>query len=323
MAPTACKGQMPRLEILTTGGTIASKKSGPMASGDEVAGELSELLPYVRIDVREICRRGSSQITLDILWEIGNQVGKSFQGGATGVVVTHGTDTLEETAYFLDLIGEEFGPTVVTGAMRSLDAVAPEGLANLLESCKVALAPESRDYGVLVVMNDKVHLAREATKVHSWLLDAFSSPQCGPVGVVGTAAHLGVTYLTKPAKRAHTQYKGLVDPVDLIKAGIDSGDRMVNAALRSGTRGIVVESLGHGHLPPGMNAALRGAVSQGIPIVVTTRCLSGGSPNPGTLYESGFIATDLTGPKARVKLMLALSVSDEPAEIARMFSLHP
>jgi L-asparaginase len=291
-----------------------------MASGDEVASELRGLFPEVDIVIREVCRRGSSQVTTDILWQIGVEVGRSFQDGAAGVVVTHGTDTLEETAYFLDLIAGSFGSTVITGAMRGLDAVAPEGLANLVESCKVALDPASKDYGVLVVMNDRMHLAREVTKVHSWLLDAFSSPGSGPVGVVGQQ---GVRYSVKPLARSHSACTGLVTPVDLVRTAIDSGDRLVRASVESGAKGLVVESLGHGHLPPGMAAALKDAIKQGIPVVVTTRCLSGGAPNPGTLQDSGFITTDLTGPKARVKLMLALSVSNEPAEIARMFSQYP
>lgn len=312
--------KQPRLEILTTGGTIASRARGPMASGDEVASELQGLFPDVDIATREICRRGSSQITADLLWDIGVQVNRSFQDGTTGVVITHGTDTLEETAYFLDLMGGKFGPTVVTGAMRGLDAIAPEGLANLAESCRVALDPASRDYGVLVVLNDRIHLAREVTKVHSWLLDAFASPSVGPVGVVGQQ---GVRYSVKPVERSHAAYNALVTPVDLIKTGIDSGDRLVRAALKAGTRGLVVESLGHGHMPPGMAAALKDAALQGIPVVITTRCLSGGAPDPGMMQDGGFITTDLTGPKARIKLMLALSVSNEPAEIARIFSQYP
>lgn len=309
-----------RLEILTTGGTIASRARGPMASGDEVASELQGLLPDVDIATREVCRRGSSQITTDMLWDIGVQVDRSFRDGATGVVITHGTDTLEETAYFLDLVGGSFGPTVVTGAMRGLDAIAPEGLANLVASCKVALDPASRDYGVLVVLNDRIHLAREVTKVHSWLLDAFASPAVGPVGFV---SQHGVRYSVKPIERSHAAYHALLTPVDLIKTGIDSGDRLVRAALKAGARGLVIESLGHGHMPPDMTAALKDADKQGIPVVITTRCLSGGAPNPGMMHDGGFITTDLSGPKARIKLMLALSVSNDPAEIARAFSQYP
>lgn len=312
--------QQPRLEILTTGGTIASRARGPMASGDEVASELRGFFPDVDIVVREICRKGSSQITADILWDIGVQVNKSFQDGASGVVITHGTDTLEETAYFLDLIAGSSRPIVITGAMRGFDAIAPEGLANLVESCQVALEPASSAYGVLVVMNDRIHLAREITKVHSWLLDAFGSPAIGPVGCVGRE---GVRYTVKPLDRSHTPYSALIAPVDLIKTGLDSGDRLVRAAVEAGTRGLVIESLGHGHIPPGMTAALKDAVGRGVPVVITTRCLSGGAPNPGTLHESGFVTTDLSGPKARIKLMLALSITNDPVRVARMYRQYP
>jgi L-asparaginase/Glu-tRNA(Gln) amidotransferase subunit D len=346
-----------------------------MATGDEVANELHRFFPDVEIGVREICRLSSSQITTNVLWEIGAEAKKSFLDGADGVVVTHGTDTLEETAYFLDLIGgsngqdgevsvspeaealpapsaepvtedvqesdEEstygtpirvegvisgaaariaFGPTVVTGAMRGFDAVGYDGLANLVESCQVALEPASAEYGVLVVMNDRIHLAREVTKVHSWLLDAFASPGLGPVGSVGQE---GVTYTVKPPARSHVEYTALVPPVDLIKSGLASGDRLVRALVKAGTRGLVVESLGHGHLPPGMVEALQHAVKDNIPVVITTRCLSGGAPNPGTVDDLGFVTTDLSGPKARIKLMLVLSVTNDPDEIAKMFGQRP
>ena len=364
-----------RLDILTTGGTIASRTKGPMAAGDEVANQLHRFFPDVEIGVREICRLGSSQITTNVLWEIGAEAKKSFLDGADGVVVTQGTDTLEETAYFLDLIGgsngqdgevsvspeaeallapsaepvtedvqesdEEstygtpirvegvisgaaariaFGPTVVTGAMRGFDAVGYDGLANLVESCQVALEPASAEYGVLVVMNDRIHLAREVTKVHSWLLDAFASPGLGPVGSVGQE---GVTYTVKPPARSHVEYTALVPPVDLIKSGLASGDRLVRTLVEAGTRGLVVESLGYGHLPPGMVEALEDAVKDNIPVVITTRCLSGGAPNPGTVDDLGFVTTDLSGPKARIKLMLVLSVTNDPDEIAKMFGQRP
>lgn len=315
--------ERPNLVILTTGGTIASRRHGPMASGPEVAGRLQEYLPDVDVTVKEVFRIDSSKMTTDMMWELAAQVGKSFEEGATGVVITHGTDTLEETAYFLDLMSASFGPVAITGAMRGFDSVAPEGLANLLESCKVVLEPASKDYGVLVVFNDKIHLAREATKAHSWALQTFVSPESGPVGMVGTTPQLRVKYLTGPRERVHAEYKGFAGPVDLIRAAVDSGDRLIRAALATGTKGIVVESLGFGHLPPGAAEALKPAVSQGVPVVVTTRCLAGGAPNPGSLNDSGFITTDLSGPKARVKLMLALSVSNEPAELARLFSLNP
>ncbi len=309
-----------RIDILTTGGTIASRSNGPMASGTELALDVQGFFPGVLIAVREICRIGSSQITSDILWSIGVEVGRSFRSGATGVVVTHGTDTLEETAYFLDLTASSLGPIAVTGAMRGFDAIAPEGLANLVESCRTVLEPGAGDYGTLVVMNDKIHLARDAAKVHSWQLDAFSSPATGPIGFAGSQ---GVTFVAGTRERSHAPYSALVTPVDLIKTCIDSGDRQIRAALDSGAKGLVIESLGHGHFPPDVSAAVSVAAKQKIPVVVTTRCLEGGAPNPGTVDDVGFITTDLSGPKARIKLMLALSVATDLARLAKLFALNP
>ncbi len=309
-----------RLDILTTGGTIASRAGKPMASGAELAEPLRDFFPDVEIVVKEICRVGSSQITLDILKTIRAQVEESFAGGSSGVVITHGTDSLEETAYLLDLTAARFGTIVITGAMRGLDAVAPEGMASLVESCRVALEPASREYGVLVVMNDRIHLAREVTKVHSWLLDAFASPATGPVGYVNP---LGVEFVVGPPKREYAPYKNLESPVDLIKVSLDSGPRLLRAALDTGAKGIVIESFGYGHLPPGMIDAVRSAVDRDIPVVLTTRCLTGGAPRPGTVHKEGFITTDLSGPKARIKLMLALSLTKDREEIARLFAQRP
>ena len=309
-----------RLDILTTGGTVAARSGLPMVPGAELVSLVKGFFPGKEIVIREICRKGSSEITTDLLWQIGCQVKQSLQEGADGVVVTHGTDTLEETAYFLDLMSGSVGSIVVTGAMRAFDKASSDGLANLVDSCKVALEPASIGYGVLVVMNNRIHLAREVTKIHSWLLDAFQSPGTGPVGYVGPE---GVRYGLKPLDRAHVEYTALVPPVDLIKTGLDSGARPIRALVEAKSRGLVVESLGHGNLPPGLTESLISALKSGVPVVIATRCLSGGAPNPGTVTKEGFVATDLSGVKARIKLMLALSLTNEPEKIAKMFAQYP
>ncbi|HOV65625.1 MAG TPA: asparaginase [Bacillota bacterium] len=345
---------MSRLDILSTGGTIASRAKGPMASGEELVGDLRKVFPGVDIRVHDICSVGSSQITTHILWDIGTQVQKVFYEGSNGVVITHGTDTMEETAYFLDLMsgstakkgteGETddtsvygqsipivsnvsdldtkitFGPTVVTGAMRGFDDVGSEGMANLIDSCKVALQSRSAAYGVLVVMNSKIHLAREVTKVHSWMLDAFASPATGPVGYVNPQR---VDFLVNPPARSFYEYTALVPPVDLLKTGIASDERMVKILVEAGSRGIVVESMGYGHLPKSMIVSLQDAVNANVPVVMTTRCLYGGAPAPGTLTDSGFITTDLNSQKARIKLMLALSITNDLGDIASIFAARP
>ncbi len=368
-----------RIDILTTG-IMSSRKKSSRSTGDEIVSAIQGLFPNVGFNVKQICSIDSSQMTTDILWKIGVEVKKSFQNDASGVVVAHDTDTLEETAYFLDLVGDfsnsagkdisesddeglgpnnqdsqkddssgptvnvspglsmessfgaakgritgvsskvTYGPTVVTGAMRKEGAICPEGLANLVASCKVALEPVSVNYGVLVVMNDEIHLAREVTKANSWLLDAFKSPVSGPVGLVGED---GATFVANPLDRSYEKYTALVPPVDLIKVSLGSGDRSIPALVRARCRGLVVESLGYGNLPPGMVEDLQSAVEHNVPVVITTRCFSGGTPNPGTVTDSGFVTTDLPGPKARIKLMLALSITNNPSEIARLFAQYP
>jgi len=344
---------MRRLDILTTGGTIASKAKGPMASGEEMIGDLRRVFPDVDIRVHDISCVGSSQITTHILWDIGTRVQEVFYEGSNGVVVTHGTDTMEETAYFLDLMSGSrgkkseqleddgtvygqsipivsrvsdfdtkiaFGSTVVTGAMRGLDDVGYDGMANMIDSCRVALEPKSAAYGVLVVMNSKIHLAREVTKVHSWMLDAFDSPATGPIGYVNSHS---VDFLVNSPDRSFYEYTALVPPVDLVKTAVAFDERIIKTLVDTGSRGIIVESMGYGHLPKAMIVSLQDAVKANVPVVITTRCLFGGAPAPGTLTDSGFITTDLSGQKARIKLMLALSITNEPNEIADIFATRP
>lgn len=308
------------LVILTTGGTIASKSRVPMVSGNELTRDLGDYLPGVEIQVEEVARTGSSQMSLDTIWGLGRKASDALAGGASGVVVTHGTDTLEETAYFLDLTAAGSGPVVVTGAMRGQDAVAPEGMANLVEACRVALHPGASARGALVVLNDRIHAAREVAKVHSWQLDAFSSPEGGPVGHVSPE---DVRFFGPPPPAERFPFTGFVTPVDLIKLSVDCGDRPVKAAVDSGAKGLVVETLGHGNVPQAALQALKSASEAGMPCVFTTRCLSGGAPSPGTVRRGGFILTDLPGPKARIKLMLALSLSRERSHLARVFAARP
>ncbi len=385
-----------RIDILTTGAMPSQRKDAVASSGEDVVDHavnaLHKCFPGVEFVVRRVCCRDSSQMTTDILWGIGVQVSRSFQDGADGVVVTHSTDTIEETAYFLDLVGDfsgsglsgsgfpgtddasdkqvdegssrpngqaqasdeddshgpvvqisegismessfgpargrisgsgpkaANGPTVITGSIRRAGEMAPQGLANLLASCKVALEPDSAQYGALVVANGEIHLAREVVKVNSWILDAFESPVCGPVGFVGSH---GVDFVAKPLRRSCTRYTALVPPVDLVTASIGPGDRSIPALVDVGCRGLVVESLGYGNLPQEMVRDLQSAAKRNVPVVITTRCLSGGAPNPGTVDDSGFVATNLPGPKARIKLMLALSVTNDASEIAQIFAQYP
>lgn len=310
----------PKVTILSTGGTIASRSKAPMLSGQELTQGLTELISGVKIVVEEVARFGSSQMTLDTLWTLGEKVVAALRDGSSGVVVTHGTDTLEETAYFLDLVAGSAGPVVVTGAMRGQDAVAPEGMANLVEACRVVLSPDSADWGTLVVMNDRVHAAREVVKVHSWQLDAFASPESGPAGYVNAS---GVRFTRRPLVSERFAFPGLVSPVDLVRLTVDCGDRVVKSAVGSGARGLVVETLGFGNIPQAVLQALRRATEDGVPVVLTSRCLTGGAPSPGTVRKGGFILTDLPGPKARIKLMLALSLGTERSHLARVFAARP
>ncbi len=392
-----------RVYILTTG-TMPFQRENFSTNGKGVVGRLAKAMrgrfPKVEFVVRDICRCDAGEMTTDTLWDIGLAVNKAFQDGATGVVVTHNADTLEETAYFLDLIGEfpateifqvnafeqkskktqeknvqenhsenkmqskehiedEYskfvglaypsakisagismessfgrakgrisgtgskaanGPTIITASVLNSDLTDVQRFDDLVSSCEVGLTSDSVNYGVLAVVNGEIHLAREIVKVNSWGFDAFKSPFCGPVGFVNSH---GVNFVAKPVTRTHTEYTALVPPVDLVTTAIGSGDRSIKSLINVSCRGLIVESLGYGNLPNNMQRDLQAALEAKIPVVVTSRCLSGGVPSPGTVNELGFVTTDLHSSKARIKLMLALSVTNDPEEIARIFARYP
>lgn len=242
---------------------------------------------------------------------------------AAGVAVTHGTATLEETAYFLNLTVKDRRPVVVTGAMRPPSGLGTDADANLLDSIRVAADPASAGKGVLVVLNNEIHAAREVTKTHSSRMSTFRSVDFGCLGY--SDADQRVYYYRSPTK-AHT-HAAEFDPEDIaglprveIALAYTGADGLVVRALAAaGARGIVSAGLGSGTAPAAFLAALDEARAQGVTVVIATQAGSGRARQSEKMVARGFVVADnLTPKKARILLMLALTVSDDRREIQRM-----
>jgi L-asparaginase len=245
------------------------------------------------------------------------------ESGVDGVVITHGTDTLEETAYLLDVTVPGDKPIVLTGAMRAASDVGYDGHANLLAAIRVAAAVQARGLGAVVVLNDEVHAARHVTKMNTLSTATFQSPGWGPVGRVGGDA---VTIERRPERHV-LPWRGLEPNVSLLKLAVGMEAGLLEDALARGARGVVIEALGGGRVPPWWLPSIEQARAQRLPVVIASRCPSGrvwdayGYPGAyRTLADLGCLfAEGLNGQKARVKLMVVLAAAETTGEVAEMW----
>lgn len=241
-----------------------------------------------------------------------------------GIVVTHGTDTLEETAYLLDLLFSLDIPVIVTGAMRSSNEVGADGPHNLLSAVRVAACDEAKGKGVLVVLNDEIHTAKNVTKSHSSNIATFQSPQYGPIGII---TKRGVLFHHTLTKRECFKLTPLTKNVALVKAYTGMDPILIEAIVKTRIDGLVIEAFGQGNLPPTLIAPIRTLLSQNIPVILVSRCFSGivqdiyaYEGGGRTLKELGVIfANGLNGPKARLKLMVILEHTNDLSDIQKQF----
>jgi len=268
----------------------------------------------------------SAHFTVAHLWGLRERVALAFsQADVDGVVLTHGTDTLEETAYLLDLTVPGDKPMVLTGAMRIASEPGYEGIANLLAAVRVAVSPAARGLGALVVLNDEIHAARDATKTHSQSLDTFKSPFWGPLGRVDSDR---IT-IARRVERQVITCPALEPKVYLLKLALGMDAELLRQAIKIGARGIVIESFGGGRVPPWWLNAIQEAIAQGVTIVIATRCPTGrvydcyayvGAYRD--LVQAGCLfAEGLSGPKARLRLMAALGAARNPSEVRAVFGI--
>ncbi len=319
-----------QIAVLTTGGTIAMQHDA--AAGGAVptlgAADFMAALPsgLAELWTEELVNLPSSHFTLETLQIIRERVAELVaETGVKGVVITHGTDVLEETAYLLDLTVPGEKPIVLTGAMRTVSDVGYEGYANLLAAVRVAAAPQARGLGAVVVFNDEIHAASRVTKMHTLSTATFQSPGWGPVGrVEGDAVIVEVE--RRPERRV-LPWRGLEPNVALLKLTVGMEADLLEDTLARGARGVVIEALGGGRVPPWWLPAIEQAVVGGVPVVIASRCPSGrvwdayGYPGAyRTLAGLGCLfAAGLNGQKARVKLMVVLAAAQATDDVAELW----
>ena len=319
-------GHERRIRFLAFGGTIASARQPgasevtPSLSGADLVASVPELAEVAEIEVREFPPIASFEVTVDAMLVLARAAAQAAAEGLDGIVISHGTDTIEETAYALALMLPREQPVVLTGAMRNPTLPGTDGPANLLSAFSVAASPLAAGIGPVVVLNDELHAARFATKSHTQRVSTIASPGAGPLGEV---AERRVDVWWRPAWEDYVGLPDSLEGVDvelvLVAAGVS--DTLLRAAVERAPAGIVIEGTGGGHVMSPLLPALDDAVAAGIPVVVASRTASG--PNLERTYRMPGGETDLidrgvlpagwlSGHKARLRLMIGLAVGREP-----------
>jgi len=325
---------LPRVTVLSLGGTIASApesgsgRASPVLSASDIAASVPGLSGLADLELRDVARLPSIDVTFDLAMAVADLAREADRSGDAGVVVTQGTDTIEEMAFCLDLLFEGDMPIAVTGAMRHSGLAGSDGPANLLDAVRTVISPLARGLGCLVVLNEEIHSARVVRKLHTSSPGAFQSPGVGPLGwIVEGVAHLR----DRPFPRVTITPPGgaaLVRP-PLVKIVFDDDGWWIPRIHEMGARGLVLEAMGGGHVPSRLCEAVA-ELARSIPVIVTSRTGSGevlqstygGFPGSETwLIDAGVIpAGSLDSLKARVLLGLLLTEGASRGRVESVFA---
>ncbi len=317
---------LPKVVLFATGGTISNKDGGRLTAGDLIAS-LTNLPRYVRAEGVQFANAASSSLTLDQWLDLSRQINARLRADKdlAGVVVTSGTDTLEELAYFLHLTVRDERPVVVVGSMRNPSTLGYEGAANLEDGFRAAADPMSRGMGTVVVLNDEINSAREVTKTDALSLDTFQSGRYGVLGVVDSA---GVAYYRRTVRRHSATSEFDVDAikalprVDVVMTYQGASGDVIKSVVDAGAKGVVLATAGAGATSGNQGEGMSYAVGKQVFLVTTTRAgagriaIRGRGGNAPTFNIAG---DDLTPIKSRILLMLAIATTSNGAEIQRMF----
>lgn len=317
---------MPDVRVVSTGGTIASTSSEdddgkrPSVSGDDLVESVPEITDYAAIEVDDVCQVSGFQMNFEYAGRIVDAVERADAEGADAVVVTHGTDTMAESAYYCSLAAETDLPIVFTGAQRPFDQVGTDGPSNLLAAVRAAVHDRFRAAGgSYLAFNDTVHAARWVVKSHTSRLETFQSPDVGPVAELTPN---GYRFFGDPDDDVDRIPGARIDPdvrVEIVTSASGVDGRQVDRALTDGVDAFVLAGTGLGNACTDLGRALENAIDDGVPVVLTSRChagaaagLYGGPGGAETLLAAGAIAGgDLPSWKARIKTALVLSATDK------------
>ena len=314
---------MKKILVLHTGGTISMQadqngavESSPINPMTQVTSPL-ENIEVVSVDFFNL---PSPHIQIDHMMMIYKKI-REEASHFDGFVITHGTDTLEETAYFLDTMSIPQKPIVMTGAMRSSNELGSDGIYNYRTALRVAADEKSADKGVLVVMNDEIHAAKYVTKTHTTNVSTFQTPTHGPLGLVTKRE---ILFFKAADKRVRFDLQAINGVVPIIKSYADMDTILLDALVEAHISGLVIEALGAGNLPPASISAIKKLINKQLPIVLVSRCFNG-IAEPVYAYDGGGIqleelgvlfVKELNSQKARIKLLIAVNAGLNGQDLA-------
>ena len=326
--------ELPKVAVLSTGGTIASKhdptKGGylPALSGEDLVSAVPAIKKIEQIQVEQFSNISSSDMTPEIWLHLARRVNELLaKPEIAGIVVTHGTNTLEETAFFLDLTTVSNKPVILAGAQRPASDVDSDGPRNLLDAIRVAISPEASGKGVMVVMNGQISAARDVTKTNTNRVETFRSLEFGELGVADAEK---VRFYRAPLRRQTlaVDTKTQLGRVEIVMSYAGADGRLIRSLLHDDTiQGLVIAGLGLGGVPAAMFSAIQEARERGLPVVVSTRVptgrifsLSATKGSSLSLKQIGCVlADDLSPQKARILLMLALTKTRDSEALQKYF----
>ena len=326
----------PKVYLVGTGGSISFvgrtrtdyinySYDGKHLTIDELLARVPEVNEFAEVLAEQFLNLGSTDVTPKHWLGLSNRINQIFRDDpdASGVAVTHGTATLEETAYFLNLTVKSSKPVVLTGSMRPPTGLGTDSDVNLIDCIRVAANPRSSGRGVLTVLNNQIQAARDVTKTNSYRLETF---QAADFGFLGYADSDEEVVFYRRSDRAHTMDSEFdvtdvneLPRVDIAPAYAGADGLIVRALANAGVDGLIASGLGSGGSPPPYMAALKEVSDAGLPVVIATHAGSGRVVQTRRFTEEGYIVADnLTPKKARILLMLALTATDDRSEMQRM-----
>lgn len=312
-----------KIVLLTTGGTIASEpnEENDLLVAGSMPGEKllkqCDLPSYIDIEIISVLQIPSNQMNFTHLMTLKREIDNVLKrDDVAGVVITHGTDTLEETAYFLDLVINDERPIVVTGSQRGPTLLGTDAYVNLRQSILLASHKEAYDLGVIVLFNERIFSARYVKKVHTSNLDGFKAHK---FGYLGTVDQEDVYIYQKPVHKETYDIKIEIPEIEIVKVSLGSDGRLIQLAAESGIKGLVIEALGRGHVPPRYVQHIEKAIQQGVHVVLTTSGDEGTVKSiydfPGSVDEletlGVILGADFDSKKARIKLAVLLASETE------------
>jgi L-asparaginase len=334
---TSAGWALPRIKVLATGGTIAGAQATQADAGyksgtfsvDDLIKAVPQLKNIAELSGEQVANIGSQTMNYEVWLKLAKRVNEVLQSDdVDGVVITHGTDTMEETGYFLTLVVKSDKPVVLVGSMRPATAISADGPINLYNGVALAGNPEARGRGPLIVLNDTIHYAREAQKMHTTRMDTFESPNRGIAGVMNTGKATFYSLITtRHTTKSEFSIDGLTPEnmplVVVLYSYVNLGGKIIDALVDHGVKGIVLAGVGDGNTTDAALAGLERAAKKGVAVVRSSRTGGGLVDRNVEVNDDklGLIAgMELSPQKARILLTLGLAKTSDVKDLQRMFN---